>query len=322
MAPLGLVLLAASLSPACASRPDPPVDDDATDDDSAPPPEREPREPPPTYLPGVPRMVAVGDIHGDLAAMRDALALAGAIGADDDWIGGDLVVVQTGDQIDRGDDDRAVLDLFEELAYQAEDAGGALYSLVGNHEVMNVELDLRYVNDAAFEAFSDIEVDPDDEALAGFDESERGRAAAFRPGGPYAMVLAGRDMIQIIGDVAFVHGGILTRHVDAGLEEINADTQAWMRGEAGQPTVLWNNDAPVWTRLYSEDPDEEACAELEQVLEAVGASVMVVGHTVQDSITSACDGRAWLIDVGMSSTYGGAPAVLEIVDGSEFTVLD
>ena len=66
-------------------------------------------------LPGSARLVAIGDIHGDLTALRGALRLAGAIDTDDKWIGKDLTVVQTGDQVDRGDQDREVLDLLEKL---------------------------------------------------------------------------------------------------------------------------------------------------------------------------------------------------------------
>src|SRR4030042_85059 len=70
---------------------------------------------PRTVFPGVRRVVAVGDLHGDLTAARAALRLGGAIDAADRWIGGDLVVVQTGDEIDRGDADREIIDLFSRL---------------------------------------------------------------------------------------------------------------------------------------------------------------------------------------------------------------
>ena len=72
----------------------------------------------------VERLVAIGDLHGDLAATRKALRLAGAIDEKDEWRGGALVVVQTGDQIDRGDDDRAILDLFDTLRDKAKKVGG------------------------------------------------------------------------------------------------------------------------------------------------------------------------------------------------------
>src|SRR5690606_26650725 len=78
------------------------------------------------------RVVAIGDLHGDLSATRAALRLAGAIDERDRWVGGRLVVVQTGDQLDRGDDEPEILALFERLAVEAEAAGGAVHSLLGN----------------------------------------------------------------------------------------------------------------------------------------------------------------------------------------------
>ncbi len=317
------ILAALLLATSCARRPDSIKADDDTEPPTEPPTEEpDPRPvPPPTAVEGVPRLVAIGDVHGDLEATRAALELAGAIDDDDLWIGGELVVVQTGDQIDRGDDDRAVLDLLEELADQAFAAGGAVYTLSGNHEVMNVELDFRYVSDAAFEAFADIEVDPEVMDVANLPEEQQGRAAAFIPGGPYALLLADRNITMTVGDVAFVHGGILPEHAEYGLEAINAESQAWMRGEANMPAALDGSDSIIWARHYSDDADEADCDLLDEALEALGASAMVVGHSRHDTIVSDCDDKVWLIDVGMAAYYEGTPAVLQITDGAEFEVL-
>ena len=67
----------------------------------------------------------MGDVHGDYDAAISALKLAGAIDDNLRWIGGDLTIVQTGDQLDRGDQERAILDLFERIADEAHEAGGA-----------------------------------------------------------------------------------------------------------------------------------------------------------------------------------------------------
>src|SRR5690606_4657583 len=75
------------------------------------------------------RLIAIGDLHGDLGAMRRALRLSGAIDETDQWIGGDLVIVQTGDILDRGDDEQEILDLFARLGEQALAAGGAIHRL-------------------------------------------------------------------------------------------------------------------------------------------------------------------------------------------------
>src|SRR5688572_30209254 len=44
----------------------------------------------PAVRPAPARLVAIGDVHGDLAATRAVLRLAGAIDERDRWIGGEL----------------------------------------------------------------------------------------------------------------------------------------------------------------------------------------------------------------------------------------
>ena len=267
------------------------------------------------------RNVAFGDVHGDLDATRSALRLAGAIDAEDRWIGGRLVVVQTGDQLDRGDDERAILDLFEQLRVQAAAAGGAFHALLGNHELMNVRGDLRYVTDGGFADFADfvdaLDYDPNDSLLAKFEPHERGRMAALRPGRPYARLLAERVVILRVGDNVFVHGGVLPDHVTFGLDRINREAQDWLRGKTDRPEILVGPESPQWTRLYSQEPDSVACETLGQVLSRLKARRIVMGHTIQDGgITSACEGLAWRIDVGMAALYGGPVEVLEIIGDS------
>ena len=266
------------------------------------------------------RLVALGDVHGDFQAMMNALELAEVVDEDGSWIGGQTVVVQTGDQLDRGDGERRILDTIQRLADEAWAAGGALHALNGNHEAMNVELDLRYVTPGGFEDFADLVPAELDEELLSYPEEERGRVAAFRPGGPYALTLSGQNTAMVVGDSAFVHGGILPEHAELGLERLNKRVHHWMEGEAEWPDVL-GGEGLVSTRNYSDVPDEADCAQLEETLELLGVSRMVVGHTVQSEITPECDEQVWLVDVGMAAYYGGSPGVLEIVDG-EVRVID
>jgi hypothetical protein len=70
-----------------------------------------------TALPQPKRLVAIGDIHGDLIALKVALRTAGVLHATrDTWIGGRTVVVQVGDQLDRGDDELAKMQLKKVLS--------------------------------------------------------------------------------------------------------------------------------------------------------------------------------------------------------------
>ena len=264
------------------------------------------------------RIVAFGDVHGDLSATRRALKLAGAIDDQDRWIGGRLAVVQTGDQLDRGGDEQAILDLFERLRGEARKAGGSFDALLGNHEIMNVSGDLRYVTEEGFADFvGAAPTDPADSALLSFPPEARPRMAAFLPGRPYALLFAQWDVIRQEGDNLFVHGGLLPAHVAYGIDKINEETRAWLRGEGDFPAILDGPESPEWLRLYSESPDSAACGQLAEVLHETGAHRLVMGHTVQDAgISSACDGLAWRIDVGMSAAYGGPVQVLEIIGDS------
>jgi hypothetical protein len=263
------------------------------------------------------RLIAIGDVHGDLAATLAALRLGGAIDEAGRWVGGNLTVVQTGDQIDRGDDDRQIVDLFERLTNDAPVNGGQVVALNGNHEVMNAQGDFRYVTPGAMAAFGGSSPRSPHALAAPSDVADR--AAAFLPGGEYALKLAQRDVIAVVGDSVFVHGGVLPDHLGYGIDRINRETRGWMQsGDRSAPAGVASSTGPVWVRDYSLDPvSENTCAALGSVLDALGVARMVVGHTVQKSgITSACGERVYRIDVGLSRYYGEGPIqVLEIAGG-------
>jgi len=278
----------------------------------------------PSRYPFAERLVAIGDLHGDLEATKNALVLADAIDAEDRWIGGDLVVVQTGDILDRGDDAVEILELMDALAEQARAAGGEIHLLNGNHELMNVQLDMRYVSVGGYLDFLPGEKPAPETATAqdvvdGITE----RILAIRPGGAVARRFAERNIITVIGDTVFVHGGVLPHIADYGIERLNQETRQWIRGDLRcPPEPLFGNDGPVWSRHYSDEPDEGDCRLLEDTLQRLGANRMVVGHTIQDGgISSACNGLVWRVDVGMADHYGGSAAVLDLSNG-EARLLD
>jgi hypothetical protein len=251
-------------------------------------------------------VVAIGDLHGDVSAARAALRAAKAIDDHDRWIGGDMVLVQTGDVLDRGDDESAILELLARLDGEARAAGGAVIQLLGNHELMNAAGDYRYVTPGARRDFGGHR----DEALA--------------IGGEWAKRLANHNVIAIAGDAVFSHAGVLgewASHAD----DTNLAARCWLDGQAGgqhdAPAVASAQDGPVWTRALG-TPGAEDCAALDRALSALGAKHMVVAHTVQQrGITSACEGKLWRIDVGLAKLYGGPIEVLELRAGSEPSVL-
>lgn len=266
------------------------------------------------------RLVAIGDVHGDLDAMLQSLRAAKLINKDRAWIGGTTVLVQTGDLLDRGENEQEIIDLLDRIRLEAKLQGGDVLEVIGNHELMNVQGDLRYVTKKGFEDFEDIQgLRKNTSKLRMFPSHTHARRAAFQPGGPYAKRLSAHNVIVQVGQNIFAHGGVLPEHVSYGVDKINDEMHAWMNGSGPLPQYVSSPRSPMWTRVYgTEVLDKHTCAIAAQVLKSLGATRMFVGHTVQpEGITSACGGIIWRIDVGMAKHYGGKPAAVVLDIGTE-----
>ncbi len=286
------------------------------------------------------RIVAVGDVHGAYQPLVELLRAAALIDADAHWSGGKATFVQLGDLVDRGPDDRRVLDLMMSLESEAEQHGGRVVALLGNHEVMNLIGDWRYVSLAAIAQFG----------------GQRERRAAFAPSGKYGSWLRKRPAVEKIGDTVFVHGGLIEAVSKRGLRETRNRVRSEIkRIDAARATAVrlqllpstaslddllalklpdlarfpsWliaNSEGPLWFRGYENWNDAELAARLPLILAAVDAKRIVVGHSVQlpAAIRVRAGGRAILIDTGMLGEPfypGGAPLALE-VQGERLTVI-
>lgn len=249
------------------------------------------------------KIVAVGDLHGDIGALIEVLTKAKLIDGRLRWSGGDAILVQTGDILDRGNDEVALLAFLERLKAEAQAAGGRIYALNGNHELMNVEGNFSYTSAAGISSFL---------------QTGLPRAAAFAPGGQCARYLArGPVALDLAGNI-FVHGGVLPEHAQEGLPLINEHFSAWMRGGTGAFPPTDTEKTLLWTRQYSSTLD---CATLRQALAALGAKRMIVGHTVQPHINAACDGTLYRIDTGMSKYYMNGPREALLIENDRVTFI-
>lgn len=87
---------------------------------------------------GIEKIVAVGDLHGDFDNFKTILEGTGLIDRKLHWTGGKTHLVQIGDILDRGPDAKKIFDLMMRLEKEAEEAGGKVHALIGNHEEMNI----------------------------------------------------------------------------------------------------------------------------------------------------------------------------------------
>jgi hypothetical protein len=251
--------------------------------------------------PGAGHVYAVGDLHGDLDNAIAALHLAGLVDADGHWTGGKTTLVQTGDTTDRGPDSRQILALLRQLETEAAQAGGKVVALLGNHEVMNLRGDLRYV-------------DPGDTAAYG---GEQARQQAFSPQGEDGRWLRTKDAVAKVGRTVFVHGGVHPDFATKGLDALNAAVRAAI--DVPTPDPVLGETGPLWYRGYVQDPPETACPLLSQALAALEADRMVVGHTTRRDgrVEARCEGALVVIDIGISDHYGGHLGIIELREGKD-----
>lgn len=333
----------------------------------------------PAIIPKQKRVVVLGDIHGDLKLAIQMLEISGVINNDGKnitWIGGSTYVVQVGDQIDRcrpignmtcgnknttsNDEasDIKILELYTNLHTQAVKSGGAVISLLGNHELLNATAHMDYVSHAGLSQFNDY-VDPNKPGLT-FRSGHDARVHAFRPGNQYGKYLGcTRLPAVIIGSNIFVHAGLVDGLISSiGLtgendfEVINQSIRLWLLGilheDYIKDIINGSKYSMFWTRILGKIPpgvslDNPVCSEhISKVLHMFNIGNIVIGHTPQsflysDDINSTCSNKIWRVDSGSSAafnkfdreflnsgkvTHSRRVQYLEIIDDKEYRICD
>jgi hypothetical protein len=193
------------------------------------------------------RIVAVGDVHGNLDGLVSILAKTGLIDEARRWSGGRATFVQTGDFLDRGPNSRAVMDLLMTLQNEARRSGGVVRICMGNHEFMNLVGDLQYLVPADYAAFADSRSEQRRKtAFQNFSKQQKERQRsvdeaewmeshppgfiehreAFGPEGRYGRWLRSLPVMHVVGDSIFLHGGVHPELVNPTAEGINSTMSA------------------------------------------------------------------------------------------------
>lgn len=270
----------------------------------------------PSTLPPASRILVLGDIHGDFNMLIHLLRLGKVINKSQEWIGGETVVVQVGDQIDscrptnardclnkdytHNDkaEDIKVLMFMTELHNKAEKDGGAIYSLIGNHELMNVDGDMSYVSYANLNEFG----------------GEYRRQIAFKPGNKMANYLAcTRKMALIIGSNLFVHAGFEPEFVEKyNINDINKLMALYLLNDLENPSIfkedfMVKSTSPLWTRTFGNInmPNNECSRLMKPLQEVYKVGRIFVGHTPQfeKGINSSCNKKIWKTDIAISNGF-------------------
>ncbi len=199
-----------------------------------------------------PKYVAIGDVHGDFDDFVALLQKVGLIDQAHNWTGGSATLIQLGDEIDRGPKPRQVMDLVMALQAEAQKPGGQVIAVLGNHEIMNMMGDLRYVTPANYASFADDKSEDHRQAAArefmkwrdkhkelvsalppSFPQTEEQwmlqhpagfveQREAYSPSGKYGKWLRTHQTVAKVNGIVYLHGGLDPTIAAMGIDKINA----------------------------------------------------------------------------------------------------
>lgn len=265
---------------------------------------------------GVNKIVAVGDLHGNFDGFVKILKSINIIDDKMHWTGEDSHLVQMGDILDRGNDAKKIFDLLMKLEKEAEEAGGYIHVLIGNHEEINIlglafgfagyvtvdqfisflpEKYRKKMENDVRQEFEKKQLDPFlqknnlQESLRIFWEKTMTEATAqefyhenFMK--EYGSWILTKNAIIKLNNIIFVHGGINKKYSEWKLVDINETLRRELsflsRGVSINRRIAYHPDSPLWFRDFAREDEAELKEDLNYVLQNLNADYMVIGHTV------------------------------------------
>jgi hypothetical protein len=247
----------------------------------------------------------IGDLHGRYDALLPLLANNRVTGPDHRWAFGSGHLVLLGDVFDRGDRVTELLWFIYDLQEQAREAGGDVHLLLGNHEIMALTGDHRYLDEkyAYFTSFLQTNYD----SLYGLN-TVIGRW------------LRSRNIILKINDLLMMHAGISPAFAayDLPYEDVNRAVRDYL--DAGDKSanqvaakLILGPDGPLWFRGFTnakiqEDPALQQF--IDDYLDTRGLKKMILAHNEQYQVTASFNGRIISADVKIDESGKTAQGLL------------
>jgi hypothetical protein len=264
-----------------------------------------------SVLPMPGKLLFLSDIEGNIGFLDAALERLHVVDGKGNWAYGANRLVIAGDSVDRGRDVFRVLWRLHGLSQQAQEAGGGVTVLLGNHEQYILRGNISRANREHLYAA---------EQMGGF-------AQAFGADTVIGEWLRAQPVVAQFGRVLVTHGGISADVASKKLSphQMNDAMRRYWRGEAATSAELDSVVGPAGVTQYRGYFQElegryakATAAEVRKVREQFGVDTIVVGHTLVDRVTPLFDGGVYAIDVNTSEAAqqallfeDGVPKVVE-----------
>ena len=282
-------------------------------------------------------LFAISDIEGNLTGLYSILLSNSIIDKKGNWIFGHGHLVLNGDLFDRGSQVTPLLWFVYHLENQAEENGGCVHTILGNHDIMNLsgnasDNDHKYIEIA--------------KRLSGQSDWDKATRFLYSEKSEIGQWLRSKNIIEKIGDDIFVHGGLNKFHVAQKYSIADMNTIA--RQYYGKPIdkntelaereklILGSINSPYWDRKLSLDWKIKWAYLFKGILvkkttpEALGdilsfykARHMIIGHSPVGDISTGYGSKVIKIDVAHGEVLNsGRTRALMIEDGAYYKVND
>lgn len=265
------------------------------------------------------KIFAISDIEGDFDKFIQILQRNKVINDSLNWNFQKGHLVLLGDFFDRGDDVTATLWLCYKLEAEAKKAGGQVHFILGNHEQMNLQGNIKYVQ-PKYKALAQKLNIPYKEFYG--KNSELGRW------------LRSKNSIEIINNILFCHGGISPNFIKnkESIETINKNILKAIEHfdiskEINTNDTFYkylNMESPLWYRGYFEDWSyykKSTQSEVDAVCNHYKVQKVIVGHTTVEEIKTHFNGK--IIGINVKRHYDNTknkPSALLIENNKFYAV--
>ena len=253
------------------------------------------------------KIVVLSDIHGQFDLAIEILKNNQIIDEKTNWNFGNGHLVIVGDIFDRGPKVTETLWFVYNLEKQAENSGGKVHFLLGNHEYMVLHKDLRYLNNK-YQVTSDL--------------LETNYTDLFNNQTVLGRWLRSKPTIIKINKDTYVHGGISKKFIDLGYdiesvnklmrESIDIDKDTLKSTSFYQD--YYGSTGPIWYRGYFNDDLSDS--EIHEILSDINSEHIVVGHCSNEEVVQLYNQKIFGVD---SSIKNGINGEVLFIDGESYT---
>lgn len=249
-------------------------------------------------------IIALSDIHGQYDLYIELLKANKVIDNDLNWSYGSGHLVIVGDVFDRGEKVNEVLWHLFGLERQAEEAGGKVHLLLGNHEVMVLNNDLRYIHEK-YKTTEELINTTYDQLYS--DNTVLGSWLRSKP------------VAITINDIIFTHGGLSPTLVNRkiSIEQVNRTFATRIIGKERADILndellelLYRSDGPIWYRGYFLDENFTEQS-IDSVLNFYNAEHVIVGHCSYDSVAVRFNQKIFGVDTSIKNGQSGELLMLK-----------